>query len=96
MTARNTSTHRICRECEGAGEVMHSDCAVECGADGCVDGWVRCVPVDPIVELAQARRWARFPGGHALRYGEIRARVTTDVPLPADLHPNTHAWPKAA
>lgn len=105
MTARNTPTHRICRECDGAGEVMRNDSAcgdpqteypVECGADGCVDGWIRCVPEDPIEQLAFARRWARLPGFHAMRYGEIRARVTSDVPLPSDPIPSTHAWPQAA
>lgn len=102
--ARNTATHRICRVCEGAGEIYRNDSAIgdpqdeyeiPCTADGCVDGWVRCVPVDPITQLGMARRWARFPGTHASRYGEIRARVTTDVPLPSDPLPAT-AWPKAA
>ncbi|MCD9096155.1 hypothetical protein [Luteimonas fraxinea] len=105
MTARSTSTHRMCPACDGAGEITCNDShdrdpqrdyEVTCTADGCVDGWIRCVPIDPIEELAFARRWARVPGYHAMHYGEIRARVVSDVPLPADPTPETHAWPQAA
>lgn len=95
----------MCPICDGAGEITCNDShrgdpqteyEVTCTAEGCVDGWVRCVPEDPIESLAFARRWARFPGIHASRYGELRARVVSPVLLPADSIPETHAWPKAA
>lgn len=105
MSARNTATHRLCPNCKGTGEIIRNDSAsgdpqteypVMCGANGCVEGWIRCVPVDPIEELAFARRRARIPGAHAMRYGELRARVTTDVALPVEPAQPTHAWPQAA
>lgn len=105
VTARNTPTHRMCPVCGGAGEITCNDSHVGdpqteyeviCTAEGCEDGWIRCVPEDPMELLRSARLCRGWSPLHGERYGALFARITTDVPLPADPIPATHAWPKAA
>ncbi len=94
--ARNTKDSRICRECNGAGELIFNDSwcrdpqqeyAVKC-AECSGDGWIRTAPIDPICLLAKARndfrKFGRYPHV-AMRYGSLRQTVVSPAPLPDDL-----------
>lgn len=81
---RNTPTERRCHECGGVGEVSERFTyeSVECPE--CHGwGWIRTAPHDPISNLAKLRRlYRKNPIVFGDRYGEIRQRVVSPVPLP--------------
>jgi hypothetical protein len=91
---RNTTTHRLCRTCDGAGEVMVNASALDdpqceepaaCPEPDCIRGWVRFAPVDPLDMVAYARRVYRR--GHRAptlgrQYREARIRAFRPVRLP--------------
>lgn len=92
MASRNTTTERICPDCQGAGEVFvrnplygTSNCPDEgddepCPNKDCVDGWIRFAPVDPLLMLAHYRRQRAYRA--AGLYAKQRAAVMKPVRLP--------------
>lgn len=92
---KTTHTHRDCRECEGTGEITVNNTnphgygrdpqcdeyfpCQECGGTG----RVRMVPIDPITQIAAARRsFRRYGVDFAARYGALRAQVYSPEVLP--------------
>ncbi|MFT3806076.1 hypothetical protein [Arenimonas sp.] len=81
--------HRICRVCGGSGEVWTNESndpqtakAWPCDGDGCLNGWVRTRPLDPMDVLAEARRNAFSASWGAQWYGSLRQRIVSPVLLP--------------
>lgn len=78
-----------CKACQGAGEHLDphysGNPALETSSycsDCAGTGRVRIGPVDPIEQLASARKRRYTSPFYAQRYGEIRQRVVSPVMLP--------------